>query len=393
MSDQQSLLLVANWDSGVGYAWWLMESFWITLARAYSPTHRVLLAFPSVSEVSRDLCAAPLEIVEQSFQNRGAGDLRGHIAFLRKYRVRAIYFSDFGYFDWRYPAYRMLGRVRLIVAHDHTPGMRTQPRGLKRLIKATASRMPSLTADAAIGATDFVRDRLVEVACVPPAQCFVAPNGLPAEERGAPTTDAHAAFGIDPGRQVLVMTGRAHRYKNVEFVLELLSRLSADEQAGLCFLFIGDGPDLGLFKDRASALGVAPLCVFAGRRNDVPAILRGCDLAIHPSQGEVGYSLSILEYMQAGLPVLVPDNPSVAGATVHGQTGWVYREQDVASAAEGLRTLLGNAALRRRLGETARDTVRSNYRLDQSHAGLLEAFRRVDPRFPSSALQSDAAKS
>ena len=375
--------MVANWDSGVGYAWWLMESFWATLARAYSPSHRVLVAFPSISTLSPELTSAPLETVEEDFGARGPAAFWRQIRFLRAHRVRVLYFSDRGTLSRRYLAFRLLGGVRLIVTHDHTPGLRTRPKGLKRAAKALLHRVPGLAVDGAIGATEFVRERLIEVARMPPECCFAAPNGLPPEDEDTNGKDVRYEFGFGAEQKILVMTGRAHRYKNVEFVLEVLARLTPAEQAGLRFLFVGDGPDLEHFRQRAAALGLAPMCRFAGRRSDVPTILRSCDVAIHPSRGEVGYSLSILEYMRAGLQVLVPDNPSVCAATRHGETGLVYREDDPEDALRALRRLLRDPAAARRIGEAARNEVAARYRLEDTHRALLAAFRAIDPEFPA----------
>ena len=383
MKGRPGFLLVANWDSGVGYAWWLMESFWATLARAYSPSHRVLVAFPSISTLSPEVTSAPLEAVEQDFAARGPAALWRQIRFLRAHRIRVLYLSDRGTVSRRYLAFRLLGGVRLIVTHDHTPGLRTPPSGLKKAAKALLNRVPGLAVDGAIGATEFARERLIHVARMPPERCFAAPNGLPPEGADTTRTDVRDEFGFAPEQKILVMTGRAHRYKNVEFVFEVLARLTSAEQAGLRFLFLGDGPDLEHFRQRAAALNLAPLCTFAGRRSDVPAILRGCDLAIHPSRGEVGYSLSILESMRAGLPVLVPDNPSVCAATRDGETGLVYREGDPDDALRALRRLLRDPAATRRIGEAARNEVITRYRLEDTHRALLAAFQAIDPAFPA----------
>lgn len=383
MNSRPGLLLVANWDSGVGYAWWLMESFWATLARAYSPTHRVLVAFPSISTLSPELTSAPLEAVEEDFGARGPAAFWRQIRFLRAHRIRVLYLSDRGTVSLRHLAFRLLGGVRLIVTHDHTPGLRTRPRGLKRAAKALLHRIPGLAVDGAIGASEFVRERLIDVVRMPPERCFAAPNGLPPEDTDTLSVDVRNEFGFGPEQKILVMTGRANRYKNVEFVLEVLARLTPAEQAALRFLFVGDGPDLEHFRHRAAALNLAPLCTFAGRRSDVPAILRGCDLAIHPSRGEVGYSLSILESMRAGLPVLVPDNPSVCAATRDGETGLIYREDDPEDALKVLRCLLRDPATARHIGEAARNEVATRYRLEDTHRALLAAFQAIDPEFPA----------
>lgn len=145
------------------------------------------------------------------------------------------------------------------------------------------------------------------------------------------------------------------------------------------FLFIGDGPDLQHFRDHAESHDASEYCTFAGRRQDVAAILPGCDFAIHPSLGEVGYSLSILEYMQAGLPVIVPDNPSVCAATEHETTGLVYQEGDAAAAVAAIERLLDDKALRATMGEMAARAVTEKFCLERARVALLNAFREIDP--------------
>lgn len=372
---QTTLLLVANWDSDVGYAWWLMESFWARLAEHYQHQYRIVLAYPRINTLPPTIARAPLQPVEQDFSGSSPGWLLAHCRFLRRNRVRILYFSDWATWKWRYALYRLCG-VRWIIIHDHTPGLRTPARGFKDAVKRLIHRLPWLTVDGAIGATVFVRQRFIEVNGLPPERCFAAPNGLPPLTPPPVAADLHARFQIPVERKILVMTGRAHRYKGVDFILTCLSRLWGEGRRDLHFLFVGDGPDLACFIALAGQLGIADACTFAGRCDDVPALLESADIAIHPSSGEVGYSLSILEYMRAGLPVVVPDNPSVCGATAHEISGLVYAEGDCQSATAALRRLLDDDALRTRLGEQARIAVQQ-YRLDATHTALLEAFETI----------------
>ena len=75
------------------------------------------------------------------------------------------------------------------------------------------------------------------------------------------------------------------------------------------------------------------------------SLLSSCDIGIQGSKGEVGYSLSILEFMSAGLATLVPDRPSTTLATAHMVTGLVYRPEDVPSAASHIERLIDDTEL------------------------------------------------
>ena len=382
MKTGSTVLLVGNWDSGVGYAWWLMESFWVVLAERYASTERALLAYPIVSTLSPRITAAPLEVVEFDMRTGGVRALLKQFRFLNKNRVRLAYFSDWGTWRWRYLVYRAAG-VKKIIVHDHTPGVRIPPKGIKRLLKLILNRLPGISADGAIGATEFVRQRIVEVTCFPPERAFSAPNGLPlpGKEAAQPGEGniCRDEWAIPNDRKILVMTSRANRYKGVDFAISCVAKLVAAGRKDLHFLFVGDGPDLAFFKQTADLLAVSEFCTFPGSRNDVDAILGCCNFAIHPSKGEVGYSLSVLEYMRAGLPVIVPNNPSVCEATADGETGLLYSEGDVESGTDCIRKLLDDPADTRRIGQRAREQVLANYQLQHTHRALLHAFAQLDP--------------
>ncbi len=367
-----SILLVANYDSDVGYAWWLMESYWVEIANNTPVGCPVHLAYPKISAIPEPIAQSSIVLHEESFDN-GIGNLYHNLKFLRKHRVANIYFTDRPFFSLRFAIYRLVG-VRRIVVHDHTPGVRTPASGLRKLFKTILARMPLFNADAVFATTEYVRKRHIEVSCILPARCHVVTNGIPQRD-SAPKADLRTLFGIPEDRVVLVTVGRASRYKGIDFALQCVARLTKLGSAGdIHYLLCGDGPDLNVFQELCVTLGISDRVTFAGRRDDVPALLSAADLAIHPSSGEVGYSLSILEYMQAGLPVVVPDNPSVCGATVHGKDGLIYREGDIDSAALAVERLCSSKELRQQMGAAAKRRVAEHFNLEKTHRELLAAL-------------------
>lgn len=377
-SANPGLLLVANWDSDVGYAWWLMESYWAALADEYQDEMSPILAYPSISKLPAVIDSAPISAVVADFSRFSLALLWTQLRFLRKHQVRVIYLSDRAPRHWVYPLYRLAG-VRRILIHDHTPGLRTRPKGIKRALKMWMNRIPAYTADACIGATEYIRERFIQVGCLPRHKCFAADNGIPLncpEPR-----DTHERFNIPKAKKLIVTAARANRYKGALFALETLAQLKRTQGAAdWHYLYLGDGPDRGLLIQTAKDMGLENEVSFPGRVAGVTALLPQGSLAFHPSKGEVGYSLSILEYMLCGLPVVVPDNPSVCGATEDGQTGIIYKENDVESAAGALAGLLNDADLRKQMGEQARRTVENHYSLTQTHRKLLDVFHRIVPK-------------
>lgn len=379
MQRSASILLVANWDSDVGYAWWLMESYWAAIAHHYADQYRILLAYPSISTVPTVIKNAPIECHRINFRDTDAASLRAQAAFIKQHKVKALYLSDGPMVSLAYALYRLSG-VRHIINHDHTPGERCPPAGWKLALKKLLNRFPGCYADGVFAATEYVRQRHLSVTAIPEQRCFTVQNGLP-EAGEIAACDLTQQFGIPDDRCVVVTTGRANRYKGIDFAIRVVAQtIHQHHQTKLHYLFCGDGPDLEAFRAEVESLGIADHVSMPGRLNNIPEVLKAADCAFHPSSGEVGYSMSILEYMQASLPVLVPDNPSVCGATRHEIDGLHYRERDESAAAEALNQLVNDPELRSRYGSEAQQRVNSEFSLARGHRQLLAGMDAVIKR-------------
>lgn len=368
MRKVKSFLCVANWDSNVGYAWWLMESFWVEIAKNNSNKFNVILAYPSITKIPEAIKAQDFMIRLFDFNRKGLQGLWDRLRFISDYNIGVIYFTDKPVFSLYYFLYRLVG-VKKIIIHDHSPGLRDSPQGVKRIVKCIRARLPWFNADVVIGATDFVMTRNINVGCVPRRKCYSAPNGIP--DKRKPTefgSNAIKRFNIDPRKKIVVTVARANFYKGGDFALHVIRELIYNKSLkDVHYLYVGDGPDLDDLIEMSLRLGLNDYTTFAGRQNDITDILSQCYIAMHPSKGEVGYSLSIVEYMQAGLPVVVPNNPSVCGATIDNVTGLIYKEGDVSDACNKIFMLLNNKGKRERMSHQAIKIAKEKYSIEECH--------------------------
>jgi glycosyltransferase involved in cell wall biosynthesis len=146
-----------------------------------------------------------------------------------------------------------------------------------------------------------------------------------------------------------------------------------DARADVYFLHCGDGPDLPRFRQMVHDYGLNGRFIFAGRRADVRSILPGCDIAIQASRGEA-FSLSILEYLSAGVPTLAPDHCGNAEAVASGVDGFLFRPDDLDDALGKLRTLLDNPALRAQLGAAGTASVERGFTLARTNRDLIDVL-------------------
>jgi len=90
--------------------------------------------------------------------------------------------------------------------------------------------------------------------------------------------------------------------------------------------------------------GVARHVHFLGQRDDVPAILRACDVLLLPSTNE-GLPLSILEAQACGVVVLAAPTAGIPEVVKDGHTGFLAAADDPRRYAELIAHLIRNPAL------------------------------------------------
>lgn len=388
---EDNILLVANYAPSVDYAWWLMEHFWVEIATlAEAAGARTFLAYPVQGAVPDKIQSSAIEPIVCPIPKTSTRGLLRACRLIRRLRIRALYLTDRSYWDPTYLAFRATG-VRRIVNHDHTPGDRPMRSGPTAILKSTRNRIPGMHADHWIALSDLMKERAVGNVLIPPRRVSVVPNGIvPIEPSGDEPGFVRRHFALPEDACVVVMVGRAHPYKRVDFMVRVAATVQKrSPQSSLCFIHVGDGPQLEGLRDLARSLGASPpRMVFAGHRSDVRTILPGCDIALHPSRGE-GFSLAILEYMSAGLATVVPDVPSVAQAIDHKRTGIVYPDGDLDAAVRKLLLLENDDERRRALGRAASAVVDRKYSLEV----CTKIFRRTISRFLTSAVSYPSARS
>src|SRR5205085_7244813 len=95
---------------------------------------------------------------------------------------------------------------------------------------------------------------------------------------------------------------------------------------------------------------------FVGFRTDLDACLAAADVAVLPSLQE-GLGVAALEAMAAARPVVASRVGGLGEAVVHGETGLLVPPADPGALAAALARLIGDPALRVRLGAAGRARV------------------------------------
>ncbi len=119
--------------------------------------------------------------------------------------------------------------------------------------------------------------------------------------------------------------------------------------------------------------GLGPRLVRLGHRDDVPDVLAAADIFALPSHSE-GLPMSVIEAMLTGLPVVATDVRGSRELVVDGKTGVLVPPYVSAPLAVVLNRLVGDAALRKRLGQAGLERALEKYVEDKVIARTLDTM-------------------
>lgn len=138
----------------------------------------------------------------------------------------------------------------------------------------------------------------------------------------------------------------------------------------LCF---GRGPlEQALMRD-AAARGLTAHLRFLGFRDDLPALLPGADLLVHPAARE-GLGVALLEAASAGVATVACAAGGVVDVVEHGVTGLLVPVGDGAALRAAIERLVANPDERRRMGAAARERVLARFSVAEMVERHLELY-------------------
>jgi glycosyltransferase involved in cell wall biosynthesis len=130
------------------------------------------------------------------------------------------------------------------------------------------------------------------------------------------------------------------------------------------FVWVGDGELMGQMQELVCSLGLENVFHFAGRRDDIPDVLKAMDCFVLASHWE-GFSLSVLESMAAGLPVIISQVSGAAEAVIDGETGRLVSIGDIRGLADAMQQFIADPLTARTFGGAGRRRVEQKFTLDR----------------------------
>ncbi len=179
-----------------------------------------------------------------------------------------------------------------------------------------------------------------------------------------------------PNRTILIAVGRMVLLKGYAELLAAFAQARRDHPE-VFLLIVGDGSLRGDLEAQASALGITNDMRFLGLRTDVPRLLAASDIFVNNSYWE-GLSMSMLEAMAAGLPIIATNVGEAPFLLADGR-GFLIPPRNVNALTTELRNALNESSIRKEAGNTARAFAESHYALEPWFDKVLDVYSKAQP--------------
>jgi glycosyltransferase involved in cell wall biosynthesis len=182
-------------------------------------------------------------------------------------------------------------------------------------------------------------------------------------------------WNIAPDNILIGHAARIDPQKDHETFLRAASIVQARNPKAR-FVCVGDGPASYWDTQKALStnLGLSNL-LWAGRRNDMPAVYNAFDLLVLSSKSE-GFPNVVAEAMACEKPCVVTDVGD--SRILIGDTGISVSPSNPEALAEGLIKMLAMpAAERARLGEKARQRIEENFSLENMVSSYITLYTQI----------------
>jgi sugar transferase (PEP-CTERM/EpsH1 system associated) len=268
-------------------------------------------------------------------------------------------------------------RVDVLHCHNHGPlvyGALARPVARTRALvytahgKYSAARIRTAalgwarrTVDCVVAVSEDAHRVSVERGGVPADRVTTIINGIDVTrfENAGMRAQTRARLGLDDAEFVFGIVARLTPVKDHRTLLEAFARVLRDRPAAR-LVIVGGGEIEGEVRAAVSELGLEKRAVLLGERKDVPELMSAFDAFVLSSYSE-GLSITLLEAMAAGLPVVATRVGGNAEIVLDGETGLLVEPRDATALAAAMGSMIDATARADDMGTRGRERVREHF--------------------------------
>jgi sugar transferase (PEP-CTERM/EpsH1 system associated) len=201
-------------------------------------------------------------------------------------------------------------------------------------------------------------------------------------QRFTPNPDLRVKYrqelGLNENDFAIGTVGRFHPVKNFPLLITAMDGLEKQASNARLFL-IGGSEESPLFARLNGIVTERKLrdrVTFLFKRNDIHQILNAFDVFVLPSKSE-GLSISILEALSSGLPVIASNVGGNPELVFPDENGLLFESGDVKGLQSALARFANEPALRKQLGANARGIIEEKFSQQKMLNDYMDIYQRL----------------
>lgn len=183
-------------------------------------------------------------------------------------------------------------------------------------------------------------------------------------ERFDAALDIRAELGLSSDDVVVSFIGQIRKLKGIDLFIEMAHRIRGE---AVIFLIVGECRDPAKFEGSytegrlRAEIGADTRIRYVGYRSDVENIYRSSDVIVMPSRWGEPFGLINIEAGAARKPMVSTRDGGIPEIIRHGENGYLVEREDLEGLVQYTTLLIENEALRRRMGQKARELVEEQF--------------------------------
>ncbi|MBB5320690.1 glycosyltransferase [Marinobacter oulmenensis] len=265
---------------------------------------------------------------------------------IRKGKFDVVHGHQYSPFLYAWLAHWMTGTRMVFTEHGrfHPDRHRKKARFINPFIARSSHALVAIS--------EATREALAEYEYMPPSKIQVIYNGIEPPSRNPDRErQIRAELQLTPDDIVLGTVARLDPVKNQALLLTATRRLR-DEGYPVRLLLVGDGPEREKLETQARELSLEKSVVFTGFQENPADYLGLMDVFLLPSFTE-GTSMTLLEAMSLGVPVIASRVGGTPEIVEHEKTGFLFDSGDEDGLLKAVKTLLDDPEAKRQMTTSA----------------------------------------
>jgi glycosyltransferase involved in cell wall biosynthesis len=344
-----SLLIMIHCEQHTGYAVGVLEKVFYEAGLLAGYTHEnIYWSFPKVYDSSK-------QIIECQFKN--LKDPQKVIGFIKENNIQQVLAFDLGYPSDVLPLLYQAG-VKHITSYWGA-SMSSINTGIKLMLKKLEWKIRRYKPHHFIFESEAMQLTATQGRGVPSSATKVISLGVDTEKffpAYQQSYYAHDVFGLSKNTRIIFYSGHMEERKGVRIIVQAAIQLiDKQKYTDVHFVICGNKNNeadtyLSLLENTQAKQHVT----FAGYRNDIAELMRSSSVGVIASTGWDSFTMSSVEMMASGLPLIVSNLQGLSETIEDNINGFLIPPGDAIELAQRIMTLTTNADLAEKFSRASR---------------------------------------